>query len=133
MEHLKIPQGYHSPLTIRETEVAIKEIKDCIIGIDRKDIALYLITEGQEHYKKYGFKVGDIIKFSPSQVNEIVKDIPIVDAVPVIKCKDCGYYMEWHDGQYICARLGNWYGNTKPDDFCSKAEEREDVKRGEYI
>lgn len=28
MEQLKIPEGYSSPLTIRETEVAIKEIKD---------------------------------------------------------------------------------------------------------
>lgn len=28
MEHLTIPEGYCSPLTIRETEVAIKEIKD---------------------------------------------------------------------------------------------------------
>ena len=28
MEHLIIPEGYSSPLTIRETEVAIKEIKD---------------------------------------------------------------------------------------------------------
>lgn len=28
MEHLIIPDGYRSPLTIRETEVAIKEIKD---------------------------------------------------------------------------------------------------------
>ncbi|HAX50622.1 aspartate--ammonia ligase [Muricomes intestini] len=28
MEELIIPQGYHSPLTIRETEVAIKELKD---------------------------------------------------------------------------------------------------------
>lgn len=28
MEHLVIPEGYCSPLTIRETEVAIKEVKD---------------------------------------------------------------------------------------------------------
>ncbi len=28
MEHLMIPDGYYAPLTIRETEVAIKEIKD---------------------------------------------------------------------------------------------------------
>ncbi len=28
MEHLIIPDGYRSPLTIRETEVAIKEVKD---------------------------------------------------------------------------------------------------------
>lgn len=28
MEHLTIPEGYYAPLTIRETEVAIKEIKD---------------------------------------------------------------------------------------------------------
>ena len=28
MEHLTIPKDYEAPLTIRETEVAIKEIKD---------------------------------------------------------------------------------------------------------
>ena len=28
MQHLLIPENYHSPLTIRETEVAIKEVKD---------------------------------------------------------------------------------------------------------
>ncbi|MEF9917283.1 MAG: aspartate--ammonia ligase [Lachnospiraceae bacterium] len=28
MEHLIIPESYHSPLSIRETEVAIKEVKD---------------------------------------------------------------------------------------------------------
>ena len=28
MEQLRIPEGYYSPLTIRETEVAIKEVKD---------------------------------------------------------------------------------------------------------
>lgn len=28
MEQLIIPEGYHAPLTIRETEVAIKEVKD---------------------------------------------------------------------------------------------------------
>ena len=28
MEHLIIPDGYISPLTIRETEVAIKEVKE---------------------------------------------------------------------------------------------------------
>ena len=28
MEHLLIPEHYTSPLTIRETEVAIKEVKD---------------------------------------------------------------------------------------------------------
>ena len=28
MEHFIIPEGYRSPLTIRETEVAIKEVKD---------------------------------------------------------------------------------------------------------
>lgn len=28
MEHLLLPEGYRSPLTIRETEVAIKEVKD---------------------------------------------------------------------------------------------------------
>lgn len=43
----------------------------------------------------------------------------------VIRCKDCKEYAEWGDST-ICMRLGSYYGNTKPNDFCSRAERKEE-------
>ena len=41
--------------------------------IDAESVLYYLIDEGQTNYKKYGFKLGDTIKFTPSQVDEIIR------------------------------------------------------------
>lgn len=49
---------------------------------------------------------------------DCVETAPAVDAVPVVRCKDCKEYKRW-DGKPICIRLGSWYGDTNPDDFCS--------------
>lgn len=48
-----------------------------------------------------------------------VADAPTVDAVEVVRCKDCKYA----DENAMC-RYVSWY-NTK-DDFCSRGERRED-------
>lgn len=53
------------------------------------------------------------------------KDAPTVDAVPVIRCKDCKHYDFWGESM-ICMRLGSYYGNTKPNDYCSRAERKEE-------
>lgn len=43
---------------------------------------------------------------------------PTVDAVPIIRCKDC---MWWHEhGQYGCSH------DFGADDYCSKAEREEE-------
>ncbi|MCL2864261.1 MAG: aspartate--ammonia ligase [Lachnospiraceae bacterium] len=44
MENLTIPEGYISPLTIRETEVAIKEIKDHFEGALAKSLHLTRVS-----------------------------------------------------------------------------------------
>ena len=44
MEHLIIPKEYKSPLTIRETEVAIKEIKDYFEQILAKSLHLTRVS-----------------------------------------------------------------------------------------
>ena len=53
---------------------------------------------------------------------------PTVDAVPVIRCKDCKYYFEkeWivGAGSYTTC----WYqiiANAQPNDFCSRAERKD--------
>lgn len=45
--------------------------------------------------------------------------MPVVDAVPVVRCKDCEEYIPWLDGK-ICGLIGSYFGNTKPNDFCSR-------------
>ena len=45
-------------------------------------------------------------------------------AADLVRCKECKEYGEWLDGK-ICMRLGSYYGNTKPDDFCSYGERKE--------
>ena len=53
----------------------------------------------------------------------------LINSVEVVRCKDCKQYLPWLDDK-ICMRLGSYYGNTKPTDFCSHGECRADT-RGE--
>lgn len=47
--------------------------------------------------------------------------IPTVDAVPVIRCKDCQH---WDEEDRVCG-LRDCYGwDYKPDSFCSWAERK---------
>lgn len=62
---------------------------------------------------------------------EDIESLPSVDAVPVIRCKDCKHLQKWRSeesakrfGQiYECAR--NVFDCPKPEDFCSHAERKE--------
>lgn len=47
----------------------------------------------------------------------LVKRQPSIDAVPVIRCKDCKYYKE---NTLACSRYG-----LEDDDYCSWAERKE--------
>ena len=57
-------------------------------------------------------------------MNELIDDVPTVDAVEVVRCKDCKRYVEGHclrelgGGSYVPFPM-------KPDDFCSYGERRE--------
>lgn len=56
---------------------------------------------------------------------QVIDDIPTIDAVPVIRCKDCKHY---HDG--VCEQInyimdGYYHGTfemKEPFDFCSCGE-----------
>lgn len=59
------------------------------------------------------------------EMYDMVKNAPMVDAVPVVRCKECKY---WGKVGTVCRKLDNvmfWYG-TDPTDFCSFAERRDD-------
>lgn len=46
-------------------------------------------------------------------------EIPTVDAVPVVRCKEC----KWTGGDFVCYRVV--MVQHKPEDFCSYGERKE--------
>lgn len=75
-------------------------------------------------------------------LNQIITDIenqPTVDAVPVVRCKDCKYWLphsqfgfdedneEYHDYCELLVPDDDYYAITRnADDFCSRAERKEE-------
>ena len=55
-----------------------------------------------------------------------VKHAPTVDAVPVIRCRDCKYNSNT-DGNYVnCNIIPQMFGKTPDDNYCSWAERKEE-------
>ena len=59
-----------------------------------------------------------------------IKNAPTVDAVPVVRCKDCKHY-EIHKPKVLenCERNG-YIIPMKPDDFCSYGERKDGYGNG---
>ena len=55
----------------------------------------------------------------------MVKEAPTIDAVPVVRCKDCIYFHDYGDGVKNCWGDGGGIF-TKDDDFCSHAERKDE-------
>ena len=65
-------------------------------------------------------------------VNRALDDSPTIDAVPVVRCKDCKHYKTgvclkiYYDG--LASRYA--WQERKPDDFCSYGELKEGADNG---
>lgn len=74
-------------------------------------------------------KTKSIGELSAKKAIRYVEDAPTVDAVPVIRCKDCKYYRDgdcWHEREndrwiYYQSVINE----PNPDDYCSLAEPKE--------
>ena len=53
-----------------------------------------------------------------ASAESIIEGLPSIDAVQVVRCKDCKYYKE---NTMVCSRYG-----LEDDDYCSWAERREE-------
>lgn len=53
---------------------------------------------------------------------ETVEGMPTVDAVPVIRCKDCIHAVKYLEGEYLCYCSGGRI--TTAEGFCDKGEEK---------
>ena len=63
--------------------------------------------------------------YSETDVANLLLHAPTVDAVPVVRCRDCKHY-EIHKPKVLenCERNG-YIIPMKPDDFCSYGERKE--------
>ena len=62
----------------------------------------------------------------------IVNAAPTVDAVPVVRCKDCKWFADNNGGEWYGCKMFHVVRITpedapKPDDFCSYGERREEL------
>ena len=63
--------------------------------------------------------------YDTNAVLESIDEQPTVDAVPVVRCKDCKYIAEAFDGSPCCKRLWRTaIPYVKEDDFCSYGERK---------
>ena len=83
------------------------------------------LIDADEAIINFGFEWDDI----PPTIEEFVRFLkkqPTVDAVPVVRCRDCKH---WHKDTVFCGYMSygkaservNWYA----DDFCSYGERKE--------
>ena len=54
----------------------------------------------------------------------VVNDAPTVDAVPVVRCRECKWWQEDDDVGH-CDNPDGLDNYAKPDDFCSYGERKE--------
>ena len=84
-----------------------------------------MVVDESEAYMSAQVQITDDLKWlvnfaAHSKIQKLIADTPTVDAVPVVRCKDCKY-RDGTPGQpnILCAQMHE-------DDFCSYGECRED-------
>lgn len=51
----------------------------------------------------------------------LICDAPTIDAVSVVRCRECKYWL----GEHVCDLDCNHETHTGPDDFCSRGQRKE--------
>lgn len=81
----------------------------------------------------YGYDDNSILLVPYRDAKKLIEAAKTVDAVPVVRCKDCKWFADNNDGEWF----GCWLFQTiriipedapKPDDFCSYGERKEGAK-----
>lgn len=61
-----------------------------------------------------------------SDAIDAIYEMPIVDAVPVIRCKDCRFSKPWYKDKRICSLWSERGIDVFEDGFCNYAERKEE-------
>ena len=96
--------------------------------IRRQASVLTLLEKGQ---KSRRYKVGEIWELNFDEIREALETVPSVDAVEVVRCRDCKYFELNHwDGIIITAHeiCNKWADGckTNKDGYCFLGERKTD-------
>ena len=88
-----------------------------------------MAVDESEAYMSAQVQITDDLKWivnfaAHSKIQRIIADTPTVDAVPVVRCKDCKYLVNAtvnSNGFLICNAIDM---EIAPEDFCSYGERR---------
>ena len=89
------------------------------------------LIDADEAIINFGFEWNDIPPTREEFVRFLKKQ-PTVDAVPVVRCKDClngTFCLNSQGAEYVDCMLDD-YSVRKPDDFCSYGERKEGADNG---
>lgn len=93
------------------------------------------LIDANEVLKSCVDEKGNYLGHDAAVVGEAVSAAPTVDAVPVVRCKDCELWNEWDSagkeslGNYVCS-CAHWSVEdgavlyTRPTDYCSYGERK---------
>lgn len=83
-----------------------------------------------EYIFQYGYDDNGILLVPYRDAKKLIEAAKTVDAVPVVRCKDCKWFADNNDGEWF----GCWLFQSiqiipedapKPDDFCSYGERKD--------
>lgn len=94
--------------------------------IDANKLSKEIVERGAQLSGCYSAGIARYMDRMLAHVLAEVDNAPTVDAVPVVRCKDCRHWTEWGSNTGSCSRFAlDWIG-TDADDFCSMAERKDD-------
>lgn len=92
-----------------------------LISADRLKDFISVYWQGDKR-----FRIGELIRVTPSEVIHLIDEMPMVDAVEVVRCKDCKHKREHvsKDGISVnYCRLTNLIGLDN-EHYCSDGERK---------
>ena len=70
---------------------------------------------------------------NPSYINlcTVINTAPTIDAVPVVRCKDCKWFRTYPNGLNDCIKMNErasteWELCNEPEDYCSYGERKDE-------
>lgn len=94
---------------------------------DLEAMALEQVKKYVPHEDLTEWRIWSTILAERTAYKHDVFDAPIVDAEPVVRCKECKHYYADPWGYGNCVFEGGVSRRTKDSDFCSWGERREDA------
>lgn len=93
------------------------------IVAERDKIPRTVPTAPYELVAEKPFNHGNSMRGGIRKALRCIEQAPTVDAVPVVRCRECRFDIPRDDGSFGCYR--NFMDYHNPEDFCSYGERKE--------